>query len=137
MGLPDALAIADVVTLHAPLTPETHHLLDADAIAAMKPGSVVVNTCRGPLVDEAALADALASGHLAAAALDVFETEPLAPSHPLRGFENVLLTPHAAWFSPQALVDLPVHAARNVVDFLARRPVPSVVNAAAVTQPGA
>lgn len=94
-GLPlrELLARADVVSLHLPLTPETRHLLDAKALARMKPGSVLVNTSRGPIVDEAALAAALAEGRIAGAALDVFEHEP--DVHPgLADLENVVLVPH-------------------------------------------
>ncbi|MFF2051431.1 C-terminal binding protein [Leifsonia sp. NPDC058194] len=130
--LADAIARADVLTVHAPLTEATRHLVDAAAIGTMKPSAVIVNTCRGPLVDEVALADALEAGRLAGAAIDVFENEPLPASSRLRGLESVLLTPHAAWYSPQALLDLPLHAADNVIDHRAGRPVPAVVNRAAV-----
>ena len=123
-----ALAAADCVTLHAPLTAATHHMIDRAALALMREGAVLVNTCRGGLVDEAALADALASGRPAAAALDVFEREPLPADSPLRSLPGVTLTPHAAWYSPQALRDLPVFATRQAIDFLAGRPVPSIVN---------
>ncbi|MGO1294857.1 MAG: NAD(P)-dependent oxidoreductase, partial [Cellulosimicrobium funkei] len=128
VGIDEAVARADVITLHAPLTESTRHLLDARTLAAAKPGVRVVNTCRGPLIDEDALADALASGHVGSAALDVYATEPLPADSRLRALDNVLLTPHAAWFSPEAMQDLPVHTARNAVDFLAGRPVPSIVN---------
>ncbi|WP_264031098.1 C-terminal binding protein [Cellulosimicrobium sp. SH8] len=128
VGIDEAVARADVITLHAPLTDTTRHLLDARTLAAAKPGVRVVNTCRGPLIDEDALADALASGHVGSAALDVYATEPLRADSRLRTLDNVLLTPHAAWFSPEAMQDLPVHTARNAVDFLAGRPVPSIVN---------
>jgi len=90
-----ALAAADVVTLHCPLTPETRHLVDADALAAMKPTAVLVNTARGPVVDERALVAALERGTLAGAALDVFEHEP-AVTEELLSLENVVLTPHIA-----------------------------------------
>ncbi|NJI59323.1 C-terminal binding protein [Microbacterium oxydans] len=126
VSIPDAVAQADILTLHVPLTDETRHLVDATAIATMKPGAVVVNTCRGPLIDEDALADSLRAGHLGAAALDVFAGEPLAADSPLRDLEQVLLTPHAAWFSPQALADLPVHAAENIIRYLAGESVPIV-----------
>lgn len=87
------LADSDVVSLHLPLTDETHHLIDAAALARMKPTAVLVNTSRGPIVDEAALVDALAAGRIAGAALDVFEREP--EVHPgLLGLENVVLVPH-------------------------------------------
>ena len=90
-----ALAGADVVTLHCPLTPETRHLIDADALAAMRPTAVLVNTARGPVVDERALVAALERGALAGAALDVFEHEPDV-SEELLVLENVVITPHIA-----------------------------------------
>jgi lactate dehydrogenase-like 2-hydroxyacid dehydrogenase len=89
------LAMADVVTLHCPLTPATRHLIDADALTAMKATAVLVNTARGPVVDEAALVAALQRGELAGAALDVFEREPVVTEE-LLGMENVVLTPHIA-----------------------------------------
>lgn len=131
--LEEAIARADILTLHAPLTEETRHLIDARALATMKPGAVLVNTCRGPLVDEEALADALEAGRLAGAAIDVFESEPLPATSRLRAIDSVVLTPHAAWYSPQALIDLPLHAAGNVIDHHAGRTVPAVVNRVAAT----
>lgn len=124
VAIDDAVARADILTLHVPLTDATRHLIDAAALATMKPGAVVVNTCRGPLIDETALADSLRSGHLGAAALDVFDGEPLTPDSPLRDLDDVLLTPHAAWFSPEALADLPVHAAENIIRHLAGESIP-------------
>jgi glyoxylate reductase len=93
--LEDLLAAADVVSLHLPLTLDTHHLIDARRLRLMKPGSLLVNTSRGSVVDEAALAQALHDGHLAGAALDVFEREP-AVHEGLLELPNVLLTPHIA-----------------------------------------
>jgi D-3-phosphoglycerate dehydrogenase / 2-oxoglutarate reductase len=124
----DLLRRSDLVTLHAPLTDETRHLIRAETIALMRPAALLVNTCRGGLVEEAALVEALRTERLAGVALDVFETEPLPGSSLLRQLPNVLLSPHAAWYSPASLAELPVQAARQVVDFLAGRPVPSVVN---------
>jgi D-3-phosphoglycerate dehydrogenase len=124
----DVLRRSDLVTLHAPLTEETRHLLRAETIAMMRPGALLVNTCRGGLVEEAALFEALRSERLGGAALDVFETEPLPAESPLQQLPNVLLSPHAAWYSPASLAELPVQAARQVVDFLTGRPVPSIVN---------
>ena len=94
---------ADVITLHLPLTAETHHLIGATQIAQMKRGAYLVNTARGGLIDEAALVGALESGHLAAAALDVFETEPLPAGHPLTRLNNVVLTPHISAGTRDAL----------------------------------
>ena len=133
-SLEEALAQADILTLHAPLTDSTRHMINAESIATMRRGAVVVNTCRGPLIDEDALADAIEAGHLGGAALDVFAEEPLPESSRLRASERVVLTPHAAWYSPEALADLPVHAARNVVDFLAGREVPAILNPEALVR---
>lgn len=102
--LDELLERSDVVSLHVPHTPQTHHLLDAQRLALMRRGSVLVNCARGALVDEAALVAALEDGHLAAAALDVFETEPLPPTSPLLGLPQVYLTPHIAASTHEARV---------------------------------
>jgi phosphoglycerate dehydrogenase-like enzyme len=101
--LAELLAASDIVSLHLPLTAETKHLLDRDAIARMKPSAVLVNTSRGAIVDEGALVEALRAGQLAAAGLDVFETEPVAPDNPLLGLENVVLSPHVTWYTADTM----------------------------------
>jgi len=102
-SLPDLLAASDIVSLHLPLTRETERLIDAAALARMKPGAVLVNTARGGLVDEPALIDALRSGHLRAAGLDVFSAEPVDPKSPLCQLRNVVVMPHIAWLTPETL----------------------------------
>ena len=97
------LAASDIVSLHVPLAPDTERLVDAAAIARMKPGAVLVNTARGGLVDEAALVGALRSGRLGAAGLDVFETEPAAAGNPLFDLDNVVCSPHVAWLTRETL----------------------------------
>ena len=96
VSLDELLSASDVVSLHCPLTPETHHLLDADRLAAMKPGAFVVNTGRGALIHTEALVAALRSKHVAGVALDVLEEEPPSPSNPIRNVDNVILGSHNA-----------------------------------------
>jgi phosphoglycerate dehydrogenase-like enzyme len=97
--LDQLLAEADVLSLHLPLVEETRHIIDAKALAAMKPGAILINTGRGALVDQTALEAALASGRLAGAGLDVFESEPLDASDGLLALPNVVVTPHVAWLT--------------------------------------
>jgi len=101
-GLDEVLTMSDVVSLHVPLVDSTKDLLSAERIATMKRGAVLINTARGGIVDEVALADALRSGHLGGAAIDVFATEPLPASAHFQGCPNLLLTPHIAGVSAEA-----------------------------------
>ncbi|WP_370971750.1 2-hydroxyacid dehydrogenase [Amycolatopsis sp. cg9] len=114
----ELLARSDVVSLHCPLTPETRHLIDAAALRAMKPGAYLVNTTRGPVVDEAALADALEAGEIAGAALDVFEKEPEVEPR-LLGRDDVVLSPHLGSATVETRTAMAVLAARNVAAVLA------------------
>lgn len=132
----DALvAGADVVSLHCPLTPETRHLIDQDRLRRMKPTAFLVNTARGAVVDTAALVRALREGWIAGAGLDVFEEEPLPPDHPLHALDQVILTPHAAFYSEGALLELKHKAATAVLDVLQGRRPASVVNPEVLTAP--
>ncbi|UZG60315.1 C-terminal binding protein [Rhodococcus opacus] len=129
--LPELLSTAHAVSLHAPLTPATHHLISSAALALMKPDTVLVNTSRGGLVDADALVEALRSGRIAGAALDVFEEEPL-PSHAaLRAIPNVVLTPHAAYYSDQAFDRLHRLAVEETARALRRVPLRCPVVASA------
>jgi phosphoglycerate dehydrogenase-like enzyme len=99
----ELLPVADVLSLHLPLTTETTGMIDAAALAAMKRGSVLINTARGPLVDEAALCEALTSGHLRGAGLDVFSREPVGAEDAVLRLPNVVVTPHLAWLTTETL----------------------------------
>lgn len=134
-----ALRNADFVSLHLPLADQTRGIIDDAAIELMRPGGYLINTCRGGLVDEAALVAALETGRLAGAALDVFHEEPLPEDHVLLRLPNVQLSPHAAWFSSQSSRDLPRLAAAQVARFTAGEAVDSILNPryqASTSQPG-
>lgn len=96
VALDELFETSDIVTVHAPLTPDTRHIASADLIAKMKPTAVLINTSRGPTVDERALIAALREGRIAAAGLDVFEEEPVSPNNPLLAMDNAIVTPHSA-----------------------------------------
>lgn len=126
--LDDVLASADVVSLHCPLTPSTRHLINAASIAKMQPSAILINTGRGPLVDEQAVADALNGGRLAAFGADVLSQEPPHGDNPLLSARNCFLTPHIAWATLETRTRLMSTATENVRQFIAGEPVANRVN---------
>jgi D-3-phosphoglycerate dehydrogenase len=123
MDRESVIAAAHVLSLHVPLTPETRHLIDAAAIARMPKGGILINCSRGGLVDEQALSEALVSGHLSGAGLDVFEKEPLPEASPLRTAPHVFLSPHAAFFSDASVEKLQKLAAEEALRGLRGEPL--------------
>jgi len=118
VGFDQLLGMSDFVSIHAPLLPATRGLFNAEVFDKMKPGAMLINTARGPLVDEEALIAALDSGKLGGAALDVVTTEPLAKDSKLLGRDNVILTPHTAFYSVEALNELQTKCAADVARVL-------------------
>jgi phosphoglycerate dehydrogenase-like enzyme len=127
-SLPDLLAASDIVSLHLPLTAQTSNLLDAAALALMRPSAVIVNTSRGPIIDEKALVDALRGGRLAAAGLDVFAVEPVAADNPLLSLDNVVLTPHVSWYTADTMRRYLTEAVDNCLRIRDGRDLRNVVN---------
>ena len=125
--VPELLRRSDYVSVHTPLVPETRGLFNRDTFAQMKPGAYLVNTARGPIIDEAALAEALDAGQIAGAALDVMTQEPPPPS-PLFGRDNVIITPHTSFYSEESLVELQTKAAQEVVAVLSGKAPRNPVN---------
>lgn len=134
-GLEELLAKADVVTIHVPLTADTRGLLDARRIAGMKRGAIVVNTSRGGIIDEKALADALAEGGLGGAGIDVFDTEPPAADNPLLSAPRAILTPHAAALTRECTVRMAVLAAERVIAQLSGKVPDNVANPEVLADP--
>ncbi|WP_369745461.1 C-terminal binding protein [Paenarthrobacter sp. AMU7] len=128
VGFEDLIARADVISLHVPLNQYTHHLINSEVLGKVKPGAVLVNTCRGGVVDTDAVAAALKDGRLHAAGLDVFEVEPLPRTSPLLGVENAVLTPHAAWYSAESYAELKRRTVENVVEVCAGRTPRNILN---------
>jgi D-3-phosphoglycerate dehydrogenase / 2-oxoglutarate reductase len=122
LGFDELLGLSDFVSVHAPLLPTTRGLFNAEVIGKMKQGALLINTARGPLVDEGALIAALDSGHLGGAALDVVASEPLAKDSKLLGRDNVILTPHTAFYSVEALNELQTKCATDVARVLSGEP---------------
>jgi D-3-phosphoglycerate dehydrogenase len=120
LPLADVIAGSDVLSLHCPLTKDNANMLNAGTLATMRPGAIVVNTARGGLIDEAALADALTSGALRAAGLDSFQVEPFTPGHPFTAIPNAILSPHIGGVTSDAYVGMGTAAAANVLAVLAQ-----------------
>ena len=118
----EVFALADFLSLNCPLTPETEKVVNAEHLKKMKSSAIVINTGRGPLVDEQALADALNNGTIAGAGLDVLSTEPPAGDNPLLSAKNCVITPHIAWASREARARLIAIAADNLTSFMAKNP---------------
>ncbi|HEX6798921.1 MAG TPA: D-glycerate dehydrogenase [Ktedonobacterales bacterium] len=132
LPLDDVLAAADFVSIHTPLTPETHHLMNRERFQKMKSSAILINTSRGPVVETAALQEALESGHLAGAALDVTEPEPLPAEHPLVHTPNCIVVPHIASASAATRGKMAEIAARNLLAGLHGEPLPNGLNNDAV-----
>jgi D-3-phosphoglycerate dehydrogenase len=117
--LDELLATSDVLSLHLLSTPQTDGLLNAERLRSIKPGALFINTARSSLVDQAVLAELLQSGHIRAAGIDVFDDEPIAPDHPFIELDNVVMTPHVAYNTPEALCEMYDTAIDNLVAFYA------------------
>jgi D-3-phosphoglycerate dehydrogenase len=126
--LSELLSRSDVVTLHVPLTPETEKMLDSRALASVKPGMILVNTSRGRVIEEEAFIDALQTGRIEGAALDVFTNEPLPPGHPLAKMDNVVLSPHLGALSREAGDRLSDSVVRQVREILEGRTPEGLIN---------
>lgn len=127
VSLEELLKQSDVITLHCPLFPETKEIINRDALALMKPGAMLINTARGPLLDEQAVADALREGRLAAAAVDVVSAEPISADNPLLHAPNCIITPHIAWATKESRQRLMNITAQNIAAWQAGQPM-NVVN---------
>lgn len=123
VSLDELLKVSDVISLHCPLFPETQNLINKDSIAKMKDGVILINTSRGPVINDADLAEALKSGKVYAAACDVASVEPIPADNPLLGLENMIFTPHIAWATHEARARLMDIAVDNAKAFLAGEPI--------------
>jgi phosphoglycerate dehydrogenase-like enzyme len=118
VSLDKLLQESDIVTIHVSLNAQTRGMIGAKEFALMKPGAILINTARGPIVSEAALLDALGSGKLSGAGLDVYDEEPLRMDHPLRSFDNVVLLPHRGYATVEILSERYQHAMENILSFM-------------------
>ena len=128
--LDQLLRESDFVSVHSPLKPETHHQIGKRELALMKPTAFLINTARGPVIDEAALARALKKGQIAGAGLDVFDREPLPADHPFRSLENVVLTPHVGYVTERGFRTGWQRMAEDVTAYLAGAPIRVVTDPA-------
>ena len=129
------LRASDVVSINCPLTPETRHLLHRERMALMKPTAYLINTARGPIVDQRALTEMLVARRIAGAALDVFESEPIDPNDPLLKLDNVILAPHGICWTDECFQAMGESACRGIVDVAAGRVPPFIVNRDALLHP--
>lgn len=120
--LDDLLSSSDIVSLHLMSTPETNRLIDADRLSSMKPGALLINTARSQILDEAALLELLKSGHIAAAGVDVYDNEPISSDHPFIELDNLVMTPHVAYNTPEALEAMYNTAIGNLVAYYSGEP---------------
>ena len=124
----ELLRLSDFISLHIPLNESTRHFINAQSIASMKEGAVIINTSRGAVIEESALVEALTSGRIASAGLDVFEKEPLPPGHPLLSLPNAVLTDHSAYYSAESISELKTRTAQNALEVLEGRIPGTAVN---------
>ncbi|MGE7760038.1 C-terminal binding protein [Peribacillus sp. NPDC097895] len=124
MELDEIIREADYLSVHVPLIDETYHLINEDRLKQMKKNAIIINTARGPIIDETALIEALEKRTIAGAALDVTENEPVSNDSPLLRMDNVIITPHSAWYSEEAMVELRQKAARNIIQVLSGEKTP-------------
>jgi D-3-phosphoglycerate dehydrogenase len=118
VSLEELLRASDIISIHAPLVKDTYHLIDEEALRLIKKEAIIVNTGRGPIIKEQALIEALQENRIAGAALDVFEKEPIDPANPLLSMDNVIVTPHASFYSEQSCSEMKQKAAKNIVNVL-------------------
>ena len=126
--LEQLLKDSDLISVHCPLTKDTYHLIGKEEMTLLKPNAILVNTARGGIIDEAALIEALQNGKISGAGVDVFENEPVTPEHPLLHMDNVIATPHSAWYSETAIHTLQRKVAEEVVNVLNGNPPFNCVN---------
>ncbi len=136
VGLEELFRRADVLAVNCPLSEATHHLVNAERLALMKPGAYLINTARGPIVDQAALTAVLAEGRIAGAGLDVLEQEPPAPDDPILDLDNVILTPHALCWTDQCFAGNGAADVKAVLDFKAGQVPRGIVNRSVIDSPG-